>query len=299
MTMELRQTIIEELGNNQLKAGEQRRLNHTDCPAGEDTRYRLYIKRPEDKHNLVLGYCHNCGNGTSVYMGASRYSTDRRTSAGEAEDDVPCTVPKDAEFDPDIWPTSALAWLYQYELDHGDIRAMRLAYVPSFHRVLIPFYGESDDNYEPGDAINGYQLRRIQSDSVLPKYITYRDRHTGDKKVLSKSKDKHQDEIIVICEDVLSAYKIYKTGTARSLPLRGTHWTREQRFELYKEFPNARYLIWLDNDSKIVNEAAESYRNYLEFLGADDVHIVDVHHTDPKVYNEKMIRRIIDEHIKY
>ena len=58
-----------------LEPGETVRYNHTDCPAGEDTRRRLYLTRPHADPTWVLGYCHNCQD--SARSGGKKYEQYR------------------------------------------------------------------------------------------------------------------------------------------------------------------------------------------------------------------------------
>lgn len=45
--------------------GAQVHINHTNCPEGEDTRQRLYIKRQSEK--TIIAYCHNCGRSGYIH----------------------------------------------------------------------------------------------------------------------------------------------------------------------------------------------------------------------------------------
>lgn len=44
----------------EMAVGNTLRFDHIGCPAGEDTRGRLYVKRTSD--NFWVAYCHNCGS---------------------------------------------------------------------------------------------------------------------------------------------------------------------------------------------------------------------------------------------
>jgi hypothetical protein len=65
-----RDTSREILGKVRASGGstDEYRFNHEGCPAGEDTRGRLYAKITEDRKLLLL-HCFNCGKS-----GAVRYS---------------------------------------------------------------------------------------------------------------------------------------------------------------------------------------------------------------------------------
>lgn len=67
-----------------LTSGEQIHVNHDKCPAGLDTKRRLYIKRTEDDR-YILAYCHNCSlsGRYSIKYGAVKSATTK----GKAERD--------------------------------------------------------------------------------------------------------------------------------------------------------------------------------------------------------------------
>lgn len=65
-------------------------INHEDCPAGNDTRRRLYVTiTPE---GTLLGYCHNCGS-----KGWTRLPKTGTVTNIHAPRDIECNAPHKAE----------------------------------------------------------------------------------------------------------------------------------------------------------------------------------------------------------
>lgn len=271
--------------------GEQIRINHEDCPAGTDTKQRLYIKIPEDNSNLIIGYCHNCGeHGTMIDSNRRYHSTSPRTAS---QKDEKLRIPDDAEFDIDKWPGPATAWVYQYGFTSDDLKKFGWAYLPNQHRVLIPIC--PGVVYEPSSYTeSGYQLRRIVNNPKIPKYTTAKNCEVV---LWSRLTDHTPGKTIVICEDALSAKKIDLTDM-RGLPLLGTHASKEDLFNLSKRSNRAPIVVWLDNDSEVVSKKAKEIAKFLSMVHEEEVYIVDKV-ADPKMCGLTEIRTTCEvaEHV--
>ena len=88
------------------------RYNHEDCPAGTDTRRRLYVTRKADAPHLVLAYCHNCGESetaierdTFIFNNVALAKAElERGYAVEKPEDVPETSEPLVSYEAKAWP---------------------------------------------------------------------------------------------------------------------------------------------------------------------------------------------------
>lgn len=219
--------------------GQQINVNHDECPAGRDTRQRLYIKRTPE---AVLAYCHNC-NGHLVERTHNKVRPmallEKLIREGEATELIQQEVkmPDDATSLPHEWPPEALAWVYQYNLDDTDILRHGISYSPSWGRVILPVYD--------GGKLIFWQGRRV-NETPAPKYISVRSAH---KPLFTVMALPHTPAIITrtvaIVEDYLSALRIAKSGAADAIALLGTDGPSDlpSRLSGYRKI-----LVWLDAD---------------------------------------------------
>jgi len=274
-----------------LEPGDQTNINHTDCPAGTDIKERLYIKRPEDNVNVVIGYCHNCQLSGITRLAPRRYKSPLKAEASEEEDEV-VRFPSDAVFEPRLWPNHAYYWPCCYSVTPDMMRALGLAYVPSQDRILIPF-GEPRIRYGAGiKSTNGYQLRRLVDNPNQPKYLTVRPK---DKpivpNILDSSERKESLVPIVLVEDALSAIRVYSAGYI-GVSLSGTHMRKEDMFQLSKTYPYHSIVVWLDNDNKEVREHAAKIQDFLRLVHKKKVVRIRSN-SDPKRYDQITIQKLV------
>src|SRR5688572_12518334 len=109
-SMRLEYTHVKE--HIPVSVGEQVHVNHDSCPAGTDTKKRLYIRRTNE---AILAYCHNCG-GHLVKRGRHKVRSieEIQQSLVAKLDKVTGEVllPDDCLLSPANWPTQAASWLY-------------------------------------------------------------------------------------------------------------------------------------------------------------------------------------------
>ncbi len=215
--------------------GQQVHVNHTSCPAGTDTRRRLYIKREHDK---VLAYCHNCnGHYVRSERGVRSVALIERLLAKEVESPTAKEVqlPHDIDYNPATWPAAATAWLYGHRFDNRMIQDYSLGYSPSWGRVVLPVF-------ESGKCIF-WQGRRIEGDG--PKYISVR---SAKKPLFMACDPRIPVGTAVVVEDMLSAIRVAESLPGRmGVALLGTH-EPSQLTELLNSYKAERVLVWLDDD---------------------------------------------------
>jgi len=251
-----------------LEPGRTRNINHVDCPAGRDTRQRLYLTRQKTPTHLVLWYCHNCGEGGSY--------TDRSTHYHPL--DVSMDEPEDKRATAEeIWKTGQViegehvvgpcvwAWMKDRQLTDGPLvrtfveRNMR--WLP--HRQALAIAVEKEYECGSNPSLTGLVLRNFGSDQ--PKYLTYK--CGGDP---MRTHFRYVSDIAPYCiitEDVVSAFVAYLMNAgAGSYALFGTHCTVDDLLFL-KEQGYEGVVVWLDNDNDTVRKHATQVAARATLLG--------------------------------
>lgn len=162
--------LSQDLSSYALGVGEQTNQNHQNCPAGLDTKKRLYIKRTNDGYQW---YCHHCAQGGFVRGGIRNIHRVEEPYEGPS-------LP--ADFDPDWnnWPK----WAEEFQVKGWG-------YSKYMDRVVIPVYGPD---------LKGYQARAAPNKK--PKYLT-----KGKRLVYKVCKGR--DDVCIV-EDALSAERVGK-----------------------------------------------------------------------------------------
>ena len=213
--------------------GKQVRINHTACPAGRDTRARLYIKRTA---SVVLCYCHNC-EGSLVLSKARTMLPPQEMRAvlekmeKEHATSTEVVLPDDTKEDVTAWPDEARAWFYQYELDDTDIARYRIGWSDSLQRIILPVYEEGKLVWWQGRSLTSPQKYYNITTAKKPVFIT--------KPAITVKRG------VCVVEDMVSAIKLAKTGKVHGCVLFGTH-APDELAELLRPFPKG--WVWLDRD---------------------------------------------------
>lgn len=270
-----------------MELDEQRKFNHIDCPAGMDTKQRLYIKRVENGH---VFYCHHCSSSGFVLSKYARFkeATKRRKCAVEEPKALQGKLRKTLQL-PDHctrdireWPREARGWVRQYGITREEIRDYGLLYDIDSRRVVLPWYSGSD--------LGLYQLRKIfaddaGTDGTKPKYITRRRSLAGAHNISGDSSTR----VLVLCEDILSAIKLSRVCAV--YPLLGTSLSTEGLTTIM-DGDWDRIYIWLDDDNRYVKKAQLVLKITLENFFK--VKIVHTKGKDPKEHTIEEIKEILD-----
>jgi hypothetical protein len=234
-----------------LRPGEQTRINHVDCPAGRDTRGRLYIKRKDD--NTLLAYCHNCGEYGISSSNKTRAIRDllienevaQRDGAGEL------LLPDDIERNIDYWPGQARLWPLKYGISPTEVYENNICYSPSWNRIILPVYENGKLAFWQGRAVDKGQD---------PKYVSAK----SHPKVMFWAHAPKPGNCIFIVEDMLSAIKMSRfadavamLGTSPDLPC------LTSRIANYKKVG-----VFLDPDLAGISKSHELHKRLgLVFMG--------------------------------
>jgi len=246
---------LSHLPLDSMKVGEQQKFNHDECPAGVDTRHRLYVLRKE--HNLWLAYCHNCSQGNAFAVGVKPTETsevmNRLLKFYEGETVLPeemTLTRRDIQL-PDDYTTSYHAfpawvhdrlWSCHTTLDPLVIKPYHWGYSPSRDQLIIPIFTP------PGSSeVVGFQARLKPGEK--PKCITtYHPDHKGEPIL-------YEDDIstvLVLVEDPLSAARIHGELGYSTVALLGTHLNDVALTEILRRTtwkPTNTIVIWMDDDT--------------------------------------------------
>ena len=283
-----------------IEPGETRRVNHTDCDAGEDTRRRLYITRTHSDEGKVLAYCHNCQQSG---LHTSKQWTTYRNS--KHEDNVTYTaVPSDVVTEPagliedvKLWPTHAKSWYYaNVPLSLGKWWGYK--YDPSTDRVYIPRWKYAGRRESTPKDLVGYQLRDLTGRG-RPKYITAQRKDMDQYSFIYPKQAKCT--YVVIVEDLQSALHIIQAteneGKGAHLPgIYVNHGTRIDPTMMYIIAHNYGHCtVWLDNDGQHVINQAKLMQRTIQMYSSNIACRRVEDKSDPKHYDALMILEILDE----
>ena len=260
-----------------LATDQQINIDHVLCPAGLDTKKRLYIRRKSD---CILAYCHNCGGHGFVSLGNKVKRLEELLKDNEelVKNGTPeIELPLDTTCDWDKWPVAAKAWLMRYYVTQSIARRWGIGYSESMHRVILPVFNED------GQLI--FWQGRALYPSQSPKYISVK---AVDKPLFKAHGPRHpHHNSVVIVEDMLSAIRISEHTDA--IALLGTSAdTSVLRNALagYKDI-----LIWLDPDMPGRTKAQDLKR--IIHLCTEARVLVEDYTAQPKELNSEQLFRII------
>lgn len=256
-------------------------INHIGCPAGTDTRKRLYIRRTDDGCT-ILAHCHNCGESGFVFeTGIRSLSTIKSIAHGShsntsntSRNPGTLALPRDFEGDPRGWSIQGRSWVYQYGITDAEIKKYGIGYSANSGRVILPAWEDG--------VLVGYQERRVLPNDTGPKYLTHWKEKGYVWKDLTISKD-----TVVLCEDILSGIKLARHVS--SVALIGTHLNRNHYAKIL-EYKHIK--IFLDNDNADVKMKAVKLKNDLS-LYVPNVSIISIE-KNPKACTNKELIELCD-----
>lgn len=215
-----------------LSDGQQINVDHRDCPAGTDTRKRLYLKRTSS--GAVLAYCHHCNSkGYQTKQGKALKSIAALKNKVDAELETNhALVPyfSTAEEIEQEKPPYFKAWLtklgyyaesprigltnfIKYSVEQGRV------YYPYWNELTLDVYSLADYNERlrkgelvlvSKDTPSGYQSRNINLNSgKTSKYITHQTDPFADTYSLIKVQHpSNQGRMVIniLVEDLVSQY---------------------------------------------------------------------------------------------
>lgn len=259
-----------------LEIGEQVHINHKDCPAGQDTKRRLYIKRgDEDGNDVILAYCQHCSRSGAYRKPYARSIRPKKEVTGTNELSNG-TLPSDCTGDWEEWPLRGRLWLLHGGISECDGRKYGLTYSPKHDRVVLPVYNTSSGK------LKGYQMRSL-NEVDKPKYLT---------EVFEKPfywYSGHVSDTLVIVEDILSAIRVSKYHSSIAVLSSGMS---DDVYSIIGKSKYTNFIVYLDNDNAQVKKSQLKIANKLKLLGKVTVIKSD---KDPKELSDTELERILNE----
>ena len=296
---------------NDLDIGDTIRVNHNDCPAGEDIRRRLYITRPQADPGVVVGYCHNCQEGGYLHTGGhdsyrknrhDKMPVDQRDVVSERVDAPPGMLDKILD-----WPLLARAWAYQSKLNNDLIHAYGIQYDPSSDRVYLPQYhwhkiseGSTPYKWTHGD-LNGYQLRNVDPRSTKAKYYTITAKDEPGFSIMGSSKNTNpitRSTGAIIVEDLCSGIAVVHamSGGSTDFHVLVNYGVKVNLQTMHCASKFDSVIVWLDNDNKHVKTQADDMARTISMINSKCKVEVVTGASDPKHYGPSTIAEIIGRH---
>lgn len=137
---------------------------------------------------------------------------------------------------PQDWPAEARAWVHMAGLDNQDVGLINAYWNPDMRRVVVP--------YETYQGHSSWVARRI-ADAHGPKYLGPIGGARGGGALYSWDEGLRA-KTLVVTEDILSAYRVYRDGAVDALAIMGTSLDRDVIVQITKDY--RRVALWLDPD---------------------------------------------------
>lgn len=229
--------------------GEEVKGNHEGCPAGLDTKRRLYVKRVTGG---LVAYCHHCSGGgfvRDINSDGTRlrewlFSKKKVSHPGALGmvTDAPTSM---RNFRHQIRSMEILAWLHKYQFDLSDEAYFKET--------------ESGDLYMPlknySRFICGFQIRCFASNAS--KYLTFYYRTYENGPAWFHTHVPLKDNLLVITEDYASARRVNRDiPNVTSMALLRTTLSLDTEKDIL-DFAPKNILVWLDPDKAGQSGAAK------------------------------------------
>lgn len=226
-------------------------------------------------------YCHRCG--FTGWVPKPLPTLQERAALAEAarkadrDTEVAGTLPAPLVWAPQEWPVEARLWLYKAGLRDDVIAKLGAYYHPPTRRVVLPVVDAGRVVFWQARRVFDYGPKylspQVLRGSVLPRYGSA--------------------SAVVLCEDILSAFKVGLAG-GEGWSLMGTTLHTPILSKLVTM--NRPVCVWLDNDLDSRRNsgqlAAADILTTLESVGLPAFNIVT--ERDPKLYSVREIKSILD-----
>ena len=221
---------------HEVEVGEQIKVNHFNCPAGHDTRQRLYIKRVGI--DAYVGHCFNCG-GSGYHFGSTPSRVQDLTGRREGKGAIsshplgPTTG---------ILPLHVKAYLRKYHILDEDVATLGYRYHEKSDSLVMPYY--QCRKY----AMNPSYQKRFMAEDAKFRYLTHEEPSYAKCSVVCNIPVSNTHVILV--EDQISAYRVFRESGEKIhvIALLGTNLNTQVQDILTTMQPK-RLLIWMDNDA--------------------------------------------------
>jgi 5S rRNA maturation endonuclease (ribonuclease M5) len=215
----------------------QKSICHEDCPAGEDTKYRLYIK---DTGNTLLAHCFNCGQSGWMFKDMDTLVLNEPLEVHQPRDNSTANLTASILKCTPISDVKIKTWLMLQGIQDEDITKLGLLQSRQGN-LCVPLHSIELTNTD----VLGYLLRffgdsqgkRYHLNTMGPKHAVFEYQSTPHK----------NGGVTVLVEDYFSAYRINRATGLRTIALLGTSVKEDTLHYLSMEINN-KIIIWLDKD---------------------------------------------------
>ncbi len=180
--------------------GRKLRTDH-DCGAGRT----LLVSHKQDGYSAWCFRCNEAGfipHPTPTLAERLARLTQVRDAENEATASPALPLPR--VDDPQQWPLHARVWLYKAGLSNDDIAALGAYYNPRLDRVVLPVLRDGEVVYWQARGFNPQRAKYINPPV---------DRAT----LCAKYPGRLHRSVLVLTEDILSAYRVARLTTAWSI----------------------------------------------------------------------------------
>lgn len=310
-----RELILDTAKSQLSNMAGQTHINHQDCPAGSDTKKRLYITVTDD-NTMVLAFCHHCSQ-----RGAYRLSNLKGWPPKVGNENL-AVVLSGGEDRPNALEEqeSAEKYLWEKRVKHywedatpmWDMYKDNLTVFNGMNRLLYPLRYFSDKDLRTLADKNFYHMRATDQFVTIPRLgeeglvgldirfptasessIKWKRILKGDSVTTTPGRmviyNSQQRSNAVICEDLISAMKIDMSGYA-AVAITGSTLSTDDCLKLSMLYDTV--VVWLDNDSDYIASQATAICAKLNVF-MEKVHIIRKPFKDPKHYSCDAIQEII------
>lgn len=235
-----------------LPLNSEHRINHSNCPSGEDTKERLYVKVVPRGH---IFHCFNCGGSGVLFPKEKKFLRTDELYDYLDEDKVKVRpIPPGTQFsDPNVIPVDYAAWLYKYYITDEDIRSGDLiGWSNSKQRLFIH------------SGSNVWAARSLYTEPKYDNYVI--SNNHGYLAWGGQCATEDYNDIAFVVEDGLSAYRLGKVTNHWSAATMGTTLTDQYVSKLISEtLGRTKVLIWFDPDQAGAKGEREGLGRLLAF----------------------------------
>jgi hypothetical protein len=257
------------------------RMNHDDCPAGVDTRRRLYLLVKPDRS--VLAHCFNCNGSGAYFPDHPRYKSLgdllredndlRNTEVSGWSASLAETIMTDCTH---IHSLHIKAWLYKHHIFEDDWEELGLKEWST--NLIFPLN-------TPATVGGSFQIRNFHSGNRYMNYL--RDDKLGNRIWQGECLGAHAHGKVVVTEDILSAYRIHRDLRVESRALLGTN-VPDDLIEWFKE-NHTHVYIWLDGDMTGLSASLKVYKEIDPVLSSTSIVQAE---KSPKEYTPEELQEI-------
>lgn len=190
------------------------------------------------------------------------------------------TLPEPAMEHPRDWPSAARVWLHKAHLNNDDIQELGAYWNPELLRVVIP--------YRTMTGEQTWTARNVGFQDAGPKYLNPIGGKRSGGALFEAAR--WPTRLLVLTEDILSAYRVMKDAETDALAVSGTSLDRSAVVEIVNRYHGA--IVWLDGD-EWGKKGGLKIRSEFSRLGFP-VHRIKTT-MDPKVYEGADLYKIVSD----